>query len=169
MLYVHSYVINNDFIELGLKENTNIVDFAVALNKRLQEYSRKSYEIFLDCKKNNKFNWEEIIKPFNDDPLFDIMKKRNEIHTSFLWRRTGVPTLKTFPYEIECSIPDNVLQIVGHTPVFLFGVPRSQSVTCPFVLSSGSGKVQFSDVGIGYYYKNDTFDRPEVVIKKTNS
>ncbi len=166
ILYVHSYIINDDFIELGLDINSDIINFAIALNKRLQEHGKKAYEIFLDCKKKNKYDWEKVIEPFNADPLFDIEKIKDEINTAFLWRRTGVSMLNVFPAELEVPIPDNVYQIVGHTPVFSFNIPNRQSVNCPFVLSKETGKVQFSDVGIGYYYKNDSFERQEVVIKK---
>ncbi len=90
------------------------------------------------------------------------------MHTSFIWRRTGIPALNIYPTELYVEIPDDVYQIVGHTPVFSFRLPNKQSATLPFVLSSqtGTGKIQFSDVGIGYYYKKDDFERPEVIIKK---
>ena len=171
VLYVHSYIISDDFVELGLDKNADILNFVIALNERFHEHGRKSYEVFLDCKKKNEYDWEAVIKPFKDDSLFDITKTRNEINTSFLWRRTGVTVLNIFPAELEAPIPDNVYQIVGHTPVFSFNIPNKQSVTSPFILSlkDGSGKVQFSDVGIGYYYKKDSFERPEVVINKALS
>ena len=37
----------------------------------------------------------------------------------------------------------------------------------PFIVKglNGIGKIQFSDVGIGYHFK-ETFERPEVVINK---
>lgn len=166
-LYVHSYIINDDYKELGLEKNVNILDFAIALNKRFKEHGQETYNIFLNCKKEGKYNWKSIMKPFKDDPLFDIQKIKNEMHASFIWRRTGVSMLNVFPSELEAEIPDGVYQIVGHTPVFSFRIPNAQSVTLPFVLSSknGSGKIQFSDVGMGYYYKQDSFDRPEVSIK----
>ena len=167
ILYIHSYAINDDFTELGLNKNTDILNFAIALNERLKKHGQKAYEIFSHCKKENKYDWKAIIKPFKDDPLFDIQKIKNEMHTSFIWRRTGLPTLNVYPSELDVEIPDNVYQIVGHTPVFSFRIPNNQSVTSPFVLSSktGTGKIQFSDVGIGYYYKKDSFERPEVFIK----
>jgi hypothetical protein len=167
ILYIHSYIINDDFAELGMDKSADILDFATALNKRLKEHGQEAYSIFLNCKKEGKYNWKSIIKPFKDDPLFDIHKIRNEMHTSFIWRRTGVSTLNIYPSELEVEIPDNVYQIVGHTPVFSFRIPNNQSVAFPFVLSSknGLGKVQFSDIGIGYYYKKDDFERPEVSIR----
>ena len=165
-LYVHSYVINDDYIELGLEQNTSVVDFAIALNKRFKQHGQDAYNVFLNCKKEGKYNWKEIMKPFKDDPLFDIHKRNYDIHTSFIWRRTNLPVLNVYPAELDVKIPDDVYQIVGHTPVFLFNIPRNQSSTYPFLLSSkmGTGKIQFSDVGIGYYYKKDDFERPEVVI-----
>lgn len=167
ILYVHSYIINDDYKELGLETNVNITDFARALNKRFQKHGQDSYKVFFNYKKDGRYNWKEIMKPFKDDPLFDIHKSKNEMHTSFIWRRTGIPTLNVYPTELEAEIPDDVYQIVGHTPVFSFRIPNNQSVASPFVLSSktGSGKIQFSDVGIGYYYKKDDFERPEVSIK----
>ena len=167
ILYIHSYAINDDYTELGLNKNTDILNFTLSLNKRLKEHGQKAYEMFLGCKKKNQYDWKAIIKPFKDDPLFDIYKMKNEIHTSFMWRRTGLPTLNVYPSELDVEIPDDVYQIVGHTPVFSFRIPNNQSVTSPFVLSSkiGTGEIQFSDVGIGYYYKKDDFERPEVSIK----
>ena len=51
-----------------------------------------------------------------------------------------------------------------------FDLPKNQPINKPFVVSSktGTGKVQFSDVGIGYYYKSD-FERTAVGIEKLNS
>ena len=63
-LYVHSYIMNDDFTELGLEHNTNILNFANALNKRFQQHGQDSYNVFLNCKKEGKYNWKEIIKPF---------------------------------------------------------------------------------------------------------
>ena len=54
-LYIHSYAINDDFTELGLNKEANILDFAITLNKKLQEYGTNAYEIFLECKKQNKY------------------------------------------------------------------------------------------------------------------
>ncbi len=166
-LYVHSYITNDDYTELGLSRDSSILDFVIVLNKRFKEHGQESYNTFLNCKKEKIYNWKSIIKPFKDDPLFDIHKIKNEMHSSFIWRRTGLPTLNMFPSELDVEIPDNVYQIVGHTPVFLFRIPNNQSVASPFVLSStnGTGKIQFSDVGIGYYYKKDDFERLEVSIK----
>ena len=168
IIYVHSYITNNDFAELDLESNTNILVFAQTLNKRLQEHGQKAYEIFLDCKEKNQFNWGLIIKPFSGDPLFNIYSTKNDIHTSFLWRRTGSPTLRVFPCELEVDIPNNVYQIVGHTPVFSFNRIKEQPTNKPFIISTntGTGKIQFSDVGIGYYYNNNTLERPEVIIGK---
>ena len=171
MLYVHSYITNDDFTELELEPNSDIVNFATALNKRLQKHGQFAYDMFMEFKNKGKYDWKALMKSFHDDPLFNIYKRRNDISTSFLWRRTGTPVLNTFPSELEVSVPDNVYQIVGHTPVFSFNLPQSQPINRPFVLYRGGlqtarpGKVQFSDVGIGYYYKND-FERPEVFINK---
>ena len=166
ILYIHSYIINDDFKELGLEPNDNIFNFCLLLNQRFKNHGEKSYQIFLDGKQKGEHNWEAIIKPFKDDPLFNIYTKKKEIHTSFIWRRTGSPMLKTYPNELFVEIPEDVYQIVGHTPIFLFNNPQSQSTYEPFVMSSktSSGKIQFSDVGIGYYYKSDSFERPEVCI-----
>ena len=73
-----------------------------------------------------------------------------------------------YPLELDIDIPDNVYQVVGHTPVFSFNLPANQETRKPFILSSkkGNGKIQFSDVGMGYYYKNDDLERPEVMINK---
>ncbi|MBI2995751.1 MAG: metallophosphoesterase [Candidatus Melainabacteria bacterium] len=166
-LYVHSYIINDDFTQLGLDKNTDILDFANALNEKLKQHGQYAYDLFCENKKDRKYDWKAIMGSFNEDPLFNIYKKKNDISTSFIWRRTGSPILNIFPTELEIDIPDNVYQIVGHTPVFLFDLPRNQSINKPFVISvkNGTGKVQFSDVGIGYYYRND-FERPEVAIEK---
>ncbi len=166
-LYVHSYIINDDFIELGLNPNTNIINFATTLNKRLQEHGQNAYETFLEGKRNNHFNWKLIMEPFLQDPLFNIYDAKNDIHTSFLWRRTGLPRLNIYPCELDVDIPDNVHQIVGHTPTFLFKLSSNEFINKPFVIPApnGTGKVQFSDVGIGYYYKNDSFERPDVLLK----
>lgn len=165
ILYVHSYIINDDYKELGLEVNSNVFNFAIALNQRFKQHGQNAYKVFLNCKKEEKYNWKEIIKPFKDDPLFDIYKGKNDINTSFIWRRTGLPALNIYPAELDVEIPNDVYQIVGHTPVFLFNIPQNQHFTCPFVLSSktGTGKIQFSDIGIGYYYKKDDFERPEVM------
>ncbi|OGI18403.1 MAG: hypothetical protein A3B68_01935 [Candidatus Melainabacteria bacterium RIFCSPHIGHO2_02_FULL_34_12] len=166
-LYVHSYVINDDYIELGLEPNSDIINFAIELNKRLKQHGGLAYSRFLECKNKNKYDWKQIMKSFNDDPLFNIYKNKNDIHTSFIWRRTALPRLTMYPAELDVEIPDNVYQIVGHTPVFSFNLPNQYPINKPFVLSSkkGSGKIQFSDVGIGYYYKAE-FERPEVCINK---
>jgi len=166
VLYVHSYIINDDFTELDLERNTDIATFAHALNNRLKIHGQNAYEIFCENKKSGNYNWKAIIKPFADDPLFNISKTKNDISTSFIWRRTGLPRLKIYPDELDVEIPGNIYQIVGHTPIFSFHMPQEQQINKPFVLSSktGGGKVQFSDVGIGYFYKSD-FERPEVFIK----
>ena len=92
-LYVHSYVINDDYAELGLEKNINVLDFAIALNERFKQHGQDAYNVFLSCKKEGKYHWKEIIKPFKDDPLFDIHKRKDDIHTSFVWRRTNLPKL----------------------------------------------------------------------------
>ena len=169
-LYVHSYIINDDFIELGLDPSTDILDFAIALNERLKTHGQHAYDLFCEQKKVGVYDWKVIIKPFHDDFLFNIYKEKNDISSSFLWRRTSLPTLKIFPCELDVDIPNDVYQIVGHTPVFSFDLPKNQPINKPFVVSSktGTGKVQFSDVGIGYYYKSD-FERTAVGIEKLNS
>lgn len=165
ILYVHSYIICDDFTQLGLEKNTDILNFVIKLNERFKNHGEVAYEIFLDCKKKNKYNWKEIMKSFNCDPLFNIYKEKDDISTSFLWRRTGLPTLNIYPCELGVEIPNDVYQIVGHTPVFSFNLPKEQLINEPFVLSgkNSTGKVQFSDVGIGYYYRDD-FERPEVTL-----
>lgn len=165
-LYIHSYVINDDYIELGLEPNSDILYFAHTLNKRFQLHGQDAYDLFMKHKKDRRYNWKTIMKSFNDDPLFNLYTSKNDIHTSFIWRRTGLPTLKIYPCELDVAIPDDVYQIVGHTPVSSFDLPKDQLINKPFVLNAknGTGKIQFSDVGIGYYYKND-FERPEVFIK----
>lgn len=166
ILYVHSYIINDDFIELGLEPNTDILDFTFALNERLKLHGQYTYDLFLEQKKTGKFDWKAIMKSFHDDNLFNIYKKKNDISTSFMWRRTSLPVLNIYPTELDVDIPDNVYQIVGHTPVFSFDLQKNQPINKPFVISAknGTGRVQFNDVGIGYYYKPNDFERPEVVI-----
>lgn len=166
-LYVHSYIINDDFTELGLEKNSDIINFATKLNIRLKQHGEYAYDLFLYQKKQDKFNWKAIMKSFNNDPIFKTGKKKDDISLSFIWRRTGLPLLNVYPTELEANIPDNVYQIVGHTPVFFFNLPKAVPISKPFVLKSkkGNGKVQFSDVGIGYYYRND-FERPEAVINR---
>lgn len=168
-LYAHSYIINDDYEELGLRTNTDISIFVFSLNERLKTLGQYCFNLFKECKKSGKYNWKNIMKPFNDDPLFNIYNEKNDISTSFLWRRTALPKLKMFPAELDVDIPDNVYQIVGHTPIFLFNLPKDQLMNKPFTLRAkkGTGKIQFSDVGIGYYYKNDDFERPEVFIEQS--
>ena len=167
-MYIHSFIVNDDFKELGLKPDSSIFDFAHLLNARLKHHGEYAYNVFLDCKKKKDFNWKEILKSFNSDPMFNLYEKKNDLNTSFLWRRTGIPVLKVYPVEMDADIPENLFQIVGHTPVFSFNLPGDKPVTEPFILGSknSTGCVQFSDVGIGYYYRNDDFERPEVVIRK---
>lgn len=166
ILYIHSFAISDDFIELGLEKNCDIYTFAHTLNERLKKHGEYAYNLFLDFKKTNKIDWKLMMKSFLDDPLFNMYSKRNDINTSFIWRRTGLPTLKIYPSELDdLEIPD-VYQIVGHTPVFFFKLPNEEN-NKPFILphKDGKGKIQFSDVGIGYHYKEE-FDRLEVVINK---
>lgn len=165
-LFVHSYVINDDYKELGLEVNSDVFIFAQKLNERLKIHGQYAYDIFINQKKEEKFDWKIIMKSFNDDPLFNLYKRKNDISTSFMWRRTGVPVLNVYPVEIDVDIPNDVYQIVGHTPVFSFALPKSSETTKPFIIKAktGTGQVQFSDVGIGYHYKSD-FERPEVLIK----
>ena len=65
------------------------------------------------------------------------------------------------------NLPEaNVYQIVGHTPVFNFDIQGNHIVRRPFVLAKKdiNAEIQFSDVGIGYAYKDDSLDRPKVII-----
>lgn len=165
-LFVHSYVNCDDFNELGISESSNIYLFATLLNERLKENGKKALEVYLDQKNLGMFNWSEVSKVFEEDKLFNMSSKVNDINTSFLWRRTGLKKLSVYPVSIDEKIPDDVYQIVGHTPVFSFRLSENNLKDKPFVISSkkSSGKIQFSDVGIGYYYKDDTFDRPDVSI-----
>lgn len=165
-LYVHSFIISDDFKELGLEKNTDPLKLAHTLNERFKKCSEIAYNLFLEQKKKNKFDWKQILKPFNNDPIFNLYKSKNDINISFISRRTGLPTLKIYPIELDTEIPDNIYQIVGHTPVFLFDIPDKELIHRPFILRSktGGGRIQFSDVGIGYYYKPDT-ERPEVFLK----
>jgi len=166
ILYVHSYVINDDYEELGLSKDTDISIFAFSLNERFKIHGQQAYDLFCESKKSGRFDWKAIMHSFNNDPLFNIYKKKNEISTSFLWRRTSIPTLRVFDAELDVEIPENVYQIVGHTPVFSFSLPSEQAINKPFIISSkkSTGKIQFSDVGIGYYYKENEFERPEVYL-----
>ncbi len=166
ILYIHSFAINDDFIELGLEKNCDVYIFAHALNERLKKHGKYAYDLFLEFKKTNRFDWKSIMKSFNEDPLFNMYSKRNDINTSFIWRRTGIPALKIFPTNInDIDIP-NIYQIVGHTPVFLFKLSNLE-INAPLVITNDerSGKIQFSDVGLGYHFK-EAFDRPEVIINK---
>lgn len=166
ILYIHSFAINDDFTELGLEKNSDIYAFAHALNERLKKHGEYAYNLFLDFKKTNKIDWKLMMKSFLDDPLFNMYSKRNDINTSFIWRRTGLPALKIYPLDLdEVEIPD-VYQIVGHTPVFFFKLPNAEN-NRPLILThkDGKGKVQFSDVGMGYHYKEE-LSRLEVVINK---
>jgi len=166
MLYVHSYVINDDYEALGLSKNTDISIFAFSLNERFKMHGQYAYDLFCECKKSGKFDWKAIMQSFNNDLVFNIYKKKNEINTSFMWRRTSIPTLKVFDAELDVEIPENVYQIVGHTPVFSFNLPSGQAINKPIIIGSkkSTGKIQFSDVGIGYYYKENEFERPEVYL-----
>lgn len=167
-LYVHSYVVDDDFLQLGLEKEANIELFAHTLNERFKLLGQKALEIFAYGKDSNNFDWEGIKGVFHEDPLFNFYGSKRDIETSFIWRRTGIPALKTYPAELDINIPNNIYQIVGHTPVFSFNLPSKQSVNKPFVLQAkvGGGMVQFSDVGIGYYYKPDDLKRPNVVINR---
>ncbi|MBI1858226.1 MAG: metallophosphoesterase [Candidatus Melainabacteria bacterium] len=167
-LYVHSYVTDDDFLRLGLDADSDIVPFAQKLNERFKKLGENALGIFQDGKKSKTYHWKSIMEVFHKDSLFDFYGRKNDIDTSFIWRRTGLPLLKTYPAALDVSIPNNVYQIVGHTPVFLFNLPSKQPTNVPFVLSAsaGNGKVQFSDVGIGYYYREDDLARPSVIINK---
>lgn len=167
-LYVHSYVIDDDFVELGLAKNSDVEIFAQTLNEKFKLLGKKTLEVFLDGKKKNNIDWQLILEIIREDPLFNFYGSKQDIDTSFMCRRTGIPTLKTYPAELDVNIPSNIYQIVGHTPVFSFNLPGKQPINKPFVLNAkaGNGKVQFSDVGIGYYYNAGDFKRPEVVINK---
>lgn len=168
--YSHSYISNDDFQLLGLVKDSDIFKFAEILNLSLKTLGEKAYNIFLESRKGGKIRWGEIAEIFNKNLLFNSESIKNEINTSFLWRRTGIPTLKIYPSELSVEIPDNVFQIVGHTPVFLFRSVKNENIYKPFVIPSsnpdGTGKIQFSDVGVGYYYKEDDFNRPDVFIDK---
>ena len=167
IMYVHSYIMNDDFTELGLESNSNINTFAHTLNQRFKNLGKEAFETFCENKTKEEYNWKAIMKPFLDDSLFNIYKQKFDVSSSFIWRRTGLPILNIYPVEIDVEIPDDVYQIVGHTPVFSFALPRNEPINKPFAIQAkkGTGKIQFSDVGIGYYYKSD-FERPEVVITK---
>lgn len=167
-LYVHSYVINDDFFELGLEIGSDINLFAKKLNERFMSCGKEAYDLYLTLKTINEINWDLIRGKFEKEPLFNISQRQDDIHTSFIWRRTGLSRLKIYPVELDIDIPENVYQIIGHTPVFSFNLPTNQFIDRPFVLSSknGTGKVQFSDVGIGYYYQSDDLKRPDVIINK---
>ena len=166
-LYAHSYIINDDYEELGLMKNTDVSIFVFSLNERFKTLGQYAYDLFKEYKKTGNYNWKAIMRPFNDDPLFNIYKEKDDISTSFIWRRTSLAKLKMFPAELEVDIPENIYQVVGHTPIFLFNLPKDQPMNKPFTITAknSTGKVQFSDVGIGYYYKNDSFERPEVALE----
>ena len=68
-LYVHSYIMNDDYAELGLEKNSDVLDFAMTLNKRFNEHGKESYDVYWECKKKGQYNWKEIIKSFNGENI----------------------------------------------------------------------------------------------------
>jgi hypothetical protein len=166
ILYIHSFAINDDFIELGLEKNSDIYDFAHKLNERLKEHGKFAYDMFIEFKKTNRIDWKLMMKSFTDDPLFNMYSKKNDINTSFIWRRTGISALKIYPTNLDDIDIPNVYQIIGHTPVFSFKLSNLE-INMPITLTNKEkmGKIQFSDVGFGYHFKEE-LDRPEVIINK---
>ena len=164
VFYVHSYIIEDDFKELGISVDSPIKTFSNALNTRLMKKSKEAYEIFLRGKSSGVIDWTGIRDVFLSDLMFNPETERNDMKTSFLWRRSGIANLNIYPNEILVKIPDKVYQIVGHTPVFKFNMNDNSKIKSPIIYSSSlsNGKVQFSDVGMGYFYDSDSFERPEV-------
>lgn len=161
-LYVHSFITNKDYERLGLEPNSDISIFVNELNKRFRECGKIAYQRFMEGRHKDKFDWEAINQPFRDDPLFTPLKTSGK-RDSIVWRRTEKVDSDHNSTEIKAEIPNNVYQIVGHTPVHYFTGTHPGNKPLIIGVKTGNGKVQFSDVGIGYYYEND-FERQALVI-----
>ncbi len=170
MLYTHSFVINEDLNKLLSDGSKDIFNFVEVLNNRLQKVGKVSYECFVDCKTKDKYDWKEINAPFASDPFFNIRGRDvNGRHTSYLMRVTGLAERPgVLSTNISDELPSGVYQTVGHTMVFHFDLPKGFPDNGPIIMSNKSKNafVQFSDVGVGSSYKDDSFERPDVTFNK---
>lgn len=172
ILRTHSFVTKKDFDLLEV-ETPDVDSFAKKLNETLIELGKESYERFLDCKEKEKYNWEEIREPFTRKSFFNIFQKdSNGRFVSYINRVTGVievkngeNTTKKIATSFNDELPNGVYQIVGHTNIADFDLPRMDPIK-PIIISDNkqTSHVQFADVGIGFYYKPRSFKRPEVII-----
>ena len=172
ILRAHSFVTKNDFDLLEL-ESHDVDNFANKLNETLIELGKDSYERFLDYKQKEKYNWREIIEPFTRKPFFNIFKKDlNNKFVSYINRVTGIVEVqngknvtKKIATCFSDELPEGIYQIVGHTNIADFNLPKTSPIH-PIIIRNNSqtSHVQFTDVGIGFYYKNKSFKRPEVII-----
>ena len=168
-LYVHSYITSNDVEKLEL-DDQGVRCVAEEMNKKLKTLGKESYECFIDCKTRGVFNWQEIRRPLFGDPLFNTFNKdETGRSTSYLMRITGLKKVdekRRVKSQIEDDLPENVYQIVGHIVLFHFDLPKGFPTDRPIVFQdkNKSSTVQFSDVGIGFKYLKDSFNRPKVII-----
>lgn len=172
ILKVHSFVTKGDFDLLEV-EVDDVDNFTRKLNELLIELGKDAYQRFLDCKQKEKFNWEEIREPFTRKTFFNIFKRdANGRFVGYLNRVTGVVevkngdvTTKKISTAFSDELPKGVYQIVGHTNVADFNLPEMSPIR-PLIIRDNDrdSHVQFSDVGIGFYSKNRSLKRPEVVI-----
>lgn len=165
--YSHSFFVNDDFIKLGLQPNSDIKVFVKRLNERFQNWGKLAHPRFLEQRTKGRISWRQVQKEFNEDPATTFRRKVDH-KRSFIWRRTKVSKTdkeKHMP-QVE-NIPDNVIQIVGHTPIDNFDIPNLDP-TKPLLIQSqnGNGKILFGDVGMSYEYDKDSLERSNVTINK---
>lgn len=168
-LYAHTYVTSNLLEGLGLL-GQDITQGTASVNETLKKLGADSYERFMDCKVKGRYNWPDISEPFFSSSLFNIQSKNAKgMHDSYTMRITGLSKNRgKISARLPDKIPSGIYQIVGHTRVASFDVPEGFPKDRPMIFPSKDGDafVQFSDVGIGQDFSEDSFERPRVIINK---
>ena len=165
-LYAHTFVTTEDQKRAGV-DKEEIVSFTQSANERFRSLGAESYTRFMDSKNRGTFDWKEIAEPIFSEPLFNIFyRDKNQRVDAFFMRVTGLDAKLKIVSKINDEIPDGVYQVVGHTRIPDFDLPNSCPVNKPLILPGKDGKafVQFSDIGMGIYYNERTYDRPEVFL-----
>ena len=167
ILYAHTFTTQEDQKRAGTHEE-EIVSFVETTNERFKSLGTECYQRFIDFKNRGKFDWIEISEPLFSEPLFNIFyRDKNQRVDAFFMRVTGLNNKLKIISEINDEIPQGVYQVVGHTRVRDFDLPEGHPINKPLILPDKEGKafVQFSDIGIGFYYNSENLDRPEAMIK----
>lgn len=166
VLYAHTFVTSTDQKRLNSDEE-EIVTFVQNANERFKNLGQESYEKFMASKSKEQFDWEEISAPLFSEPLFNIFyRDKNKRVDAFFMRIPGLDANLRIISKVHDELPSGVYQIVGHTKVPDFNLPEGIPRNRPLIIPSENGKgfVQFSDIGMGLYYKENIYDRPEVTI-----